>query len=171
MRFPLEVFDAVRAVFPVDKPVFVRISSVDGISVGWSIDDSVAFAKALRARGVDAIVCSTGGVKLPKDQVLVSRTLGFQVPFAEQVRRESGVPTIAVGMILKADHAEEILEKGQADLIALGRELLFNPNWAAQASVEMKGAAGWQDWPEQFGWWLERRARQLAPKKPHSPVS
>lgn len=171
MRFPLEVFDAVRAEFPVDKPVFVRISSVDGVSMGWSIDDSVAFAKALRERGVDAIACSTGGVKLPKDQVLVSRMPGFQVPFAEQVRRESGVPTIAVGMILKADHAQEILEKGQADLIALGRELLFNPNWAAQASIDMKGVAGWQDWPEQFGWWLERRARQLAPKKPASPAS
>ena len=96
---------------------------------------------------------------------LVSRELGFQVRFAEQVRRDSGVPTVAVGMILKPEHAQEILEKGQADLIALGRELLFNPNWAAQASVEMKGTAGWQDWPEEFGWWLERRARQLAPKK------
>lgn len=165
MRFPLEVFEAVRAVFPADKPMFVRISSVDGVSVGWSIEDSVVFAGALKDKGVDAIACSTGGVKLPKDQVLVSRTLGFQVPFAEYVRRESGVPTIAVGMILKSDHAEEILGNGQADLIALGRELLFNPNWAGQASVEMKGAAGWKDWPEQFGWWLERRAKQLAPKK------
>lgn len=165
MRFPLEVFDVVRAAFPADKPVFVRISSVDGVNVGWSIEDSVVFANALRERGVDAIACSTGGVKLPKDQVLVSRTLGFQVPFAEQIRRESGVPTIAVGMILTAEHAEEILDKGQADMIAIGRELLFNPNWAAQASVALKGQAGWQDWPEQFGWWLERRAKQLAPRK------
>ena len=165
MRFPLEVFDAVRAVFPADRPVFVRISSVDGVDVGWSIRDSVVLAKALKEKGVDAIACSTGGVKLPKDQVLVSRTLGFQVPFAEQVRRESGVPTIAVGMILKSDHAQEILDQGQADMIALGRELLFNPNWAAQASVEMQGSSGWRDWPEQFGWWLERRAKQLAPRK------
>ena len=171
MRFPLEVFEAVRSEFPSDKPVFVRISCVDGVSIGWSIEDSVAFAKALQERGVDAIACSTGGVKLPKDQVLVSRTLGFQVPFAEQVRRNSDVPTIAVGMILQAEHGEEILEKGQADLIAIGRELLFNPNWAAQASIEMKGPAGWQDWPEEFGWWLERRARQLVPKKPDSTAS
>ena len=165
MRFPLQVYDAVREVFPAERPVFVRISSVDGVSVGWSIDDSVKFAKALREKGVDAIACSTGGVKLPKDQVLVSRTLGFQVPFAEQVRRESGVPTIAVGMILKPEQAQEILDQGRADMIALGRELLFNPNWAAQAAVEMKGSSGWDDWPEQFGWWLSRRAKQLAPKK------
>ena len=165
MRFPLEVFETVRAVFPADRPIFVRISSVDGVGVGWSIEDSVIFAKALREKGVDAIACSTGGVKLPKDQVLVSRTLGFQVPFAEQVRRESGVPTIAVGMILKAEHAESILDNNQADMIALGRELLFNPNWVAQAAVDMKGPAGWDDWPEEFGWWLSRRAKQLAPRK------
>ena len=68
-------------------------------------------------------------------------------------------------MILKPDQAQEILDQGRADMIALGRELLFNPNWAAQAAVEMKGSSGWDDWPEQFGWWLSRRAKQLAPQK------
>lgn len=165
MRFPLRVAQAVRQAFPDDRPVVARISSVDGLNVGWSIDDSIVYAKALARLGIDAIACSSGGPKLPKGQVLVSRTPGFQVPFAERIRQESGLPTIAVGMILEAAQAEAILRNGQADLIALGRELLFNPNWAAQAALQLQGAAGWTLWPEQFAWWLERRARQLAPRQ------
>lgn len=165
MRFPLRVAQAVRRAFPDDKPVIARISSVDGVDVGWSIDDSIVYAKALARLGIDAVACSSGGPKLPKGQVLVSRTPGFQVPFAERIRQESGLPTIAVGMILEAAQAEAILRKGQADLIALGRELLFNPNWAAQAALQLQGPSGWKLWPEQFAWWLERRARQLAPPR------
>jgi len=166
MRFPLRVVEAVRQAFPDDRPVVVRISSIDGVNVGWSIDDSVTYARALARLGVDAVACSSGGVKLAKGQVLSSRSPGFQVPFAEQVRREAGIATIAVGMILTAHQADDILKHGQADLIALGREMLVNPNWAAQAALELQGQPGWRLWPEQFAWWLERRARQLASRQP-----
>jgi 2,4-dienoyl-CoA reductase-like NADH-dependent reductase (Old Yellow Enzyme family) len=127
--------------------------------VGWSIEDSVLFAKALAERGVDAIDCSSGGMRLSRDQQLVSRTPGFQVPFASRIRREAGVPTIAVGLIREPKQAEAVLRAGDADLIALGREALFNPNFPAQAALELTGDEGWQLWPEQYRWWLERRAR------------
>ena len=100
MRFPLAVVEAVRAEWPADKPLFVRISSVDGIDVGWTIEDSIVFAKALAAHGVDVVDCSSGGMKLPRDKSLVARNPGFQVPFAAKVRREAQVATMAVGLIL-----------------------------------------------------------------------
>ena len=164
MRLPLRIAEAVRAEWPDDRPLFARISAVDGVGVGWSMEDSIEFTKALSARGVDAIACSSGGAKLPRGQALVSRDRGFQVPFAARIRQATGVPTIAVGMILDAQQAEDVLRAGDADLIALGRELLFNPNWSAQAALALLQGAGWKQWPDQYGWWLERRARQLAPR-------
>jgi len=162
MRFPLSVAQVIRQTWPTDKPMFVRISSVDGIDVGWRIEDSVIFAKELRKLGVDAIDCSSGGMNLPRSKQLVSRTPGFQVPFAARIRREAEVPTIAVGLIRDVRQAQAVLENGDADLIALAREALFNPNWAAQAAVELMPESGWNSWPEPFGWWLERRARSSA---------
>lgn len=164
MRLPLRVAEAVRAAWPQDRPLFVRISAVDGVGIGWSIEDSVVFARELAARGVDAIACSSGGVRVPRAQVFPSRDPGFQVPLAAQVRRAAGLPTIAVGMIVEPRQAEEILRAGDADLVALGREMLYNPNWAAQAAVTLPGGAGWKVWPDAFGWWLERRARHLPPR-------
>ena len=164
MRLPLRIAEAVRAEWPDDRPLFVRISAVDGVGVGWSIEDSVVFAKALAARGVDAIACSSGGAKLPRGQALVAREHGFQVPFAAHIRRATGVPTFAVGLILEPQQAEDVLRAGDADLVALGREMLFNPNWAAQAALTLRRDTGWKEWPDQYAWWLERRARQLAPR-------
>ena len=146
------------------KPVLVRISAVDGVDVGWSIEDSVAFARELAARGIDAIDCSSGGVKLPRGKALSSRGPGFQVPFSSRIRREAKIPTIAVGLIREPRQAEDVLRSGGADLVALGRELLVNPNWSAQAALSLRGVDGWREWPDMFRWWLERRARQLAPK-------
>ncbi|AEC21172.1 putative FMN oxidoreductase [Pusillimonas sp. T7-7] len=166
MRLPLRIAQAVRQVFPKNRPVLVRISSIDGVDIGWSVNDSISLARALAGIGIDAIVCSSGGVKLPKGHVLASRSPGFQVPFAEQIKREAGIPTVAVGMIRTTQQAEDILQQGQADLVALAREMLFNPNWAAQAALELEGARGWRWWPEPFGWWLQRRVRQLAPRPP-----
>lgn len=160
MRLPLEVVRATRAAWPADKPLFVRISSVDGIDVGWSIEDSVVFARELKALGVDVIDCSSGGMKLPKLQNFLWRGPGFHVPFAERVRREVGLPTVAVGLIRSAEQAEAILAEGKADIIAVGREALFHPNWAGEAALILDGADAWATWPEQFGWWLVRRARQ-----------
>jgi 2,4-dienoyl-CoA reductase-like NADH-dependent reductase (Old Yellow Enzyme family) len=161
MRFPLQVVEAVRAEWPADKPLFTRISAVDGVDVGWAIEDSVTFAKALAARGVDLADCSTGGMKLPRDKNLVARTPGFQVPFAARIRKEAQIATMAVGLILEPKQAEAILEAGEADLVAFAREMLANPNFAAQAALELEGTAGWDLWSDQFRYWLERRARTL----------
>ncbi len=161
MRFPLSVVEAVRAEWPADKPLFVRISAVDGVDVGWTIKDSVTFARALAARGVDLVDCSTGGMKLPRDKNLVARTPGFQVPFAARIRREAQIATMAVGLILEPKQAEAILEAGEADLVAFAREMLANPNFAAQAALELEGAAGWDLWSDRYRYWLERRAKTL----------
>lgn len=160
MRFPLEVARAVRAVWPAHKPLFVRISSVDGIDVGWSIDDSVTFAKALRQEGVDVIDCSSGGMKLEKHQNLPARDPGFHVPYAARVKQDAVIPTVAVGLIRNARQADEIIATGKADLVSIAREALFNPNWPNEAALKLEGAPAWERWPEQFGWWLMRRARQ-----------
>jgi len=160
MRFPLRVIEAVRGAWPRAKPLAVRVSSVDGIDVGWSADDTVAFGRALAAIGVDLIDCSSGGMPLERHQNLVSRTAGFHVPYAERVRRETGVSTVAVGLIRDAAHADGIVDAGQADLVAIAREALFDPNWPLHAELRLRGAPAWAAWPEPHGWWLMRRARQ-----------
>jgi 2,4-dienoyl-CoA reductase-like NADH-dependent reductase (Old Yellow Enzyme family) len=90
----------------------------------------------------------------------VSREPGFQVPFAERIKREVDMPTVAVGLIREADYAEEILKYGKATLIALGRELLWNPTWPAQTALQLGCDPEWSGWPEQYGWWLKRRTAQ-----------
>src|SRR5690348_6720531 len=128
-RFPLEVAAALRAVWPQDKPVFVRVSAVDGLEGGWTLDDTVAYAKQLKARGIDLIDCSSGGLFGSATAARVKRTWGFQVPYAERVRREADIASMAVGLIIDPHFAEAILQKGQADLIAIAREALVNPCW------------------------------------------
>lgn len=174
MRFPLEVVSAVRAVWPAGKPLFVRISSVDGIDVGWSIEDSITFCTRLKALGVDVIDCSSGGMKLPSQQSFVWRGPGFHVRFAERVRQEVGIPTVAVGLITEPAQAEAVLAEGKADIVAIAREALFDPNWALKAELELAGAPAWSRWAEPFGWWLVRRSRQRrdaysAPQPPAAP--
>ena len=160
MKVPLRIAQIMREVWPDDRPCFVRISSVDGVDVGWTLDDSVAFAQALKAIGIDVIDCSSGGFKLPREKSLVARVPGFQLPFSERIRKEADILTMGVGLIRTRDHAELVLEEGRADLVALGRELLWNPNWPAQAAVELDGRNGWKLWPPQYGWWLSRRHAQ-----------
>ncbi len=169
MRFPLEVAEAVRAVWPKDKPLFVRISSVDGIDGGWEMDDSVALAHELKARGVDVIDCSSGG-NSPKGatNANLTRGPGFQVPFAERIKREVGIRTMAVGLIREPDLAERILQDGRADLIAVGRQALVDPFWALHAAQHFDIDPDFEKWPHQYAWWLEkwdkglRRAREQA---------
>lgn len=167
MKFPLQVAEAIRSAWPADKPLFARLSSVDGIEIGWSIEDTIAFSKELKTRGFDVIDCSSGGMKLPKEKQLVSRAPGFHVPYSDAVREATGMPTVAVGLIRDAEHAEEILAEGRADLIAIAREALFNPNWAAQAFLSLDGQGAWARWPEQHGWWLERRGDQQGDSYEH----
>ena len=161
MRFPLRVVDRVRAVWPSDRPLFVRISSVDGIDGGWTLDESVAFAKELKRRGVDVVDCSSGGNKGPATAGSRPPELGFQVPFSTRIRREAEIATQAVGLILTAQQAEDILANGEADLIAIGREALEDPFWSLRAAHELGLETPYDRWPKQYGWWLARRARSL----------
>jgi 2,4-dienoyl-CoA reductase-like NADH-dependent reductase (Old Yellow Enzyme family) len=161
MRLPLEIAEAVRREMPDTMPLFVRVSAVDGTVEGWNMDDTVVFARELKARGVDVIDCSSGGISGSATAAQVPRSLGFQVPFAERVRNEADIPTMAVGIILEAEQAESILGNGRADLIAIGRQSQFNPNIALHWAHELGINAGFEDWSPEFGWWLEKRIRTL----------
>jgi 2,4-dienoyl-CoA reductase-like NADH-dependent reductase (Old Yellow Enzyme family) len=132
MRYPLEVVEAVRAAMPVEMPLLVRVSAIDPEEGGVTIEETVAFSKELKARGVDLIDCSTGG----NSKTGWARAwAGYQVPFAEAVRKQADIASGAVGMISEPKFADEILQKGQADLVFLGRELLRDPYWALRAAA------------------------------------
>jgi 2,4-dienoyl-CoA reductase-like NADH-dependent reductase (Old Yellow Enzyme family) len=134
MRFPLDVFDAVRAAFPAERAVSVRVSGTDWVTGGWDIDDTVAFAKALEARGCSAIHVSSGGLH-PAQAIPIGP--GYQVPLARAVKQAVGMPVIAVGMITDFDHAEAIVATGDADLIAIARGILYDPHWPWHAAAHL----------------------------------
>jgi 2,4-dienoyl-CoA reductase-like NADH-dependent reductase (Old Yellow Enzyme family) len=161
MRLPLKIVEAVRREMPATMPLFVRVSSVDGAQNGWNMDDTVALAHELKARGVDVVDCSSGGISGSATAAQVPRGLGFQVPYAERVRKEVGIASMAVGIILEAEQAEAILEKGQADLIAVGRQSQFNPNIAHHWSHDLGINRKFEDWAPEYGWWLEKRIRTI----------
>jgi len=162
MRLALAIAQRVRAVWPAHKPLFCRLSAVDGTVDGWSLDDSVVLARELAAVGVDVVDCSSGGLTEETRALPVPRGLGFQVPFAERIRREAGVRTQAVGMIVDAAQAEAVLREGKADLVALGREALFDPYWAHHAAASLGIDPHYALWPERHGVWLAKRAPGLA---------
>jgi 2,4-dienoyl-CoA reductase-like NADH-dependent reductase (Old Yellow Enzyme family) len=164
MRFPLEVAAEVRKAWPASKPLFVRCSSIDDVEGGWDIDDTVRFSRELKSVGVDVIDCSSGGIQgsaTAATRTLLKREPGFQLPFAERVRRDSGMKTMAVGLILAPQQAEQALQSGCADLIAIGREALFDPNWPLHAAAALGADPEFAQWPEQYGWWLSRRESLL----------
>jgi 2,4-dienoyl-CoA reductase-like NADH-dependent reductase (Old Yellow Enzyme family) len=144
MRFPLEVAAAVRAAWPEERPLFVRISATDWADGGWGPDDAVAFARKLKEAGVDLVDCSSGGL-VPNAQVPVGP--GYQTPFAARVRREAGVASGAVGMITEPAQAEQIVATGEADAVLLARALLRDPYWPLHAAhaLGVEGA-----WPNQY---------------------
>ncbi len=133
-RFVREVVDAVRTVWPERLPLWVRISSTDWTEGGWTIEDSVALAAQLGERGVDLIDCSSGG-NVP--QAAIPLGPGYQVPFAERIRRETGIMTGAVGLITEPAQAEEILREGRADLVILARQMLRDPYWPIHAAIAL----------------------------------
>jgi 2,4-dienoyl-CoA reductase-like NADH-dependent reductase (Old Yellow Enzyme family) len=148
MRFPLEVFEAVRAAFPAERPVWVRVSATDWVPGGWEVADTIAFARALGERGCAAIHVSTGGVS---PQQVIPLGPGYQVPHAARVKAATGLPTIAVGLITEADQAEDIVASGQADAIALARGILYDPRWPWHAAAKLgaRVAAPRQYWRSQ----------------------
>jgi 2,4-dienoyl-CoA reductase-like NADH-dependent reductase (Old Yellow Enzyme family) len=169
-RLVLEIAEALRANWPAGKPLFFRLSCVDwrkdldDRTDGWTIEDSITLSRELHARGVDLIDCSSGGIRAENsimDFVKKRRKLkrGHQVPYAEAIRTETGIPTMAVGVILDGPQAEAILQAGQADLIAIGREALVDPHWALHAAQALGVDPSWSGWPPSYGWWLELRER------------
>ena len=134
MRFPLEVFEAVRAAFPSQRPVWVRVSATDWVPGGWNLESTLTLTQALKARGCAAVHVSSGGVS-PLQAIKPGP--GFQVPFAHRVKQEVGLPTIAVGLITEPEQAEAIVARGEADGVALARAMLFDPHWPWHAAAKL----------------------------------
>jgi 2,4-dienoyl-CoA reductase-like NADH-dependent reductase (Old Yellow Enzyme family) len=156
-RLILQVVDAVRGEWPAHLPLFVRISATDWASGGWNIDESVQLAHLFREHGVDLVDVSSGG-QVPDAKIPVGP--GFQVEFATRIRRETGLPTAAVGLITDAAQANAIVAQEEADLVLLGRELLRDPNWPVHAAAELGEPASW---PEQY---LRAAPRQSTARTP-----
>ena len=151
-RFPLEIFDVVRAAFPADKPVWARISATDWVPDGWDIDGTVALSHALKARGCAAIHVSSGGVSA---QQKIPIGPGYQVPFAQRVKAEVGLPTIAVGLITEPEQAETIIASGEADAVSLARAMLYDPRWPWHAAAKLGAQVEapkqyWRSQPRQY---------------------
>jgi len=164
MRFPLEVARAVRSGVGEDIPIFFRISATDNSDGGWSMDDSVALSKELCDAGVDVIDCSSGGIKgapsfrvsddgTPLNQSS-ARPPGFQVPYATRIKKETTLKSMAVGVIIDPQQAESIVSEGQADLVALGREIMYNPFWPLHAAQALNADPDFSLWPP---WAVDRR--------------
>jgi 2,4-dienoyl-CoA reductase-like NADH-dependent reductase (Old Yellow Enzyme family) len=140
-RMLLRVVDAVRQVWPERKPLLVRLSCTDWVAGGLVMDDQVEIAQWLKRRGVDLVDCSSGG----NTPAAPPTGPGYQVPFAERIRREAGMPTMAAGLITESGMAEEIVRNGRADLVALGRELLRHPHWPLDAARVLGEDIGWPE--------------------------
>lgn len=158
MRFAVEVAEAVRAEWPAEKPLFMRFSCED--DAGWDLDQSVRLAALVKEKGVDVIDCSSGGTleRSPMDSVR-SKHYGYQVPYAERIRKEAGIKTMAVGHIVHADQAEAILQGGRADLVALAREIMYNPNWPMDAAQKLGADPDFKLVPPPLSYWLAKRAK------------
>lgn len=137
MRFCLEVVETVRAALPADKPLFFRLSAVDGRGGLWDIHDTLALAMELKDRGVDVIDCSSGGITGTSTMPIVPRVPGYHTGFSQQVRQHARAATMVSGLITRAEQAEQLLAQGAADLIALARELLVDANWPVNAAREL----------------------------------
>jgi NADPH2 dehydrogenase len=134
MRFAIEMYEAVRAAWPDDKPIGMRVSATDWVDGGWTPKETVLLAKELKKRGLDYMDVSTAGLS-PKQKIPLSP--GYQVPFGEKVKKEAGIVTMSVGLITDAHQAEEIIASGKADLVVLGRGVMYDPRWAWHAAEEL----------------------------------
>ncbi len=159
MRFCIEVVESVRAHWPASKPLFLRLSVQD--DSGWGPDQSVELARIVKPKGVDVIDCSSGGMRGSPVVSAGPVTYGYQVPYAERLRKDAGILTMAVGLIVHADQAEQILQDGRADLIALARELLYNPNWPMDAAQKLGVDKQFTSVPPAQAYWLAKRAQSV----------
>jgi len=159
MRFAIEVAECVRERWPAEKPLFMRLSCED--DAGWDLDQSVRLSAELKKKGVDVIDCSSGGTleRLSPMDSARAKTYGYQVPYAERIRKEAGVMTMAVGHIVHADQAEAILQSGRADLVALAREIMYNPHWPMDAAQKLGADPDFKLVPPPLQYWLAKRAK------------
>jgi 2,4-dienoyl-CoA reductase-like NADH-dependent reductase (Old Yellow Enzyme family) len=134
MRFPLEVFDAVRAAFPADKPIGIKVSATDWMEGGWDLEQTIVFSQALKQRGADWIDVSSGGIS-PLQKITAGPN--YQVPFARAVKAATGLSIFAVGLITEAKQAEAVIASGDADMVALARAMLYDPRWGWHAAAEL----------------------------------
>ncbi|WP_439817779.1 NADH:flavin oxidoreductase/NADH oxidase [Zavarzinia sp. CC-PAN008] len=158
-RFLLDTVEAVRAEWPAGKPLFVRLSCID--RTGWTMADTIALTRLLMARGVDVIDCTSGGLTgspLPSGQ---KATYGYQAAYAAELRRETGVLAMAVGLIVHAEQADRLIRDGSADLAALARELIYNPNWPIDAAHKLGAEAGFSVTDPRTAFWLRHRAESV----------
>ncbi|HEX3364646.1 NADH:flavin oxidoreductase/NADH oxidase [Phenylobacterium sp.] len=158
-RLLTEILEGVRTVWPDDKPVFVRLSCVD--TDGWSIEDSVRLVNRLKPLGVDLIDCTSGGIYGPLLPSHVKPTYGYQAPYAQAVRYRAQIRTCAVGLVVHAEQAEAILTAGSADLVALARELLYNPNWPIDAAQKLDADPTFAKTAPRLRYWLAKRAADV----------
>lgn len=157
VRLPAEIVAGIKAQMTAGQALFVRLSVSDGVEGGHEVADSVEVAKLFRQAGADVIDCSSGGLAGRASASRLARALGYQVPFSEAIRTQAQIPTVAVGLILDGPQAEAVLQNEAADLVAVGRAALDDPNWPLHARQALDGP-GYDAWPEQAGWWLERWA-------------
>jgi 2,4-dienoyl-CoA reductase-like NADH-dependent reductase (Old Yellow Enzyme family) len=164
-RFAIEVAECVRAAWPADKPLFMRLSCED--DAGFGPEESVRLSRLLKDKGVDVVDCSSGGTlaRSPMDGER-SKKYGYQVPYAEKIRREADIKTMAVGHIVHADQAEAILQGGRADLVALAREMLYNPNWPMDAAQKLGIDPDFELVPPPYSYWLDKRAKSAFEGQP-----
>jgi 2,4-dienoyl-CoA reductase-like NADH-dependent reductase (Old Yellow Enzyme family) len=156
-RFAVEVAREVRKVWPESKPLFFRVSAVD--ETGWTIEDSIALARLLKANGVDVIDCSSGGMSDGATASEMAPSYGYQVPYARAIRAGADIMTMAVGMIVHSDHAEQIVQDGSADLVAIGREMLHNPHWPMDAAQKLGVDAPFSGIPNAYSYFLDKRVK------------
>ncbi len=164
MRFALEVCERVRAHWPPGKPLFLRLSAED--DAGWGTDQSVALSKLVKPMGVDVIDCSSGGILGKPPAGAAKPAYSYQVPYAEKIRKQGRIMTMAVGLIVHAEQAEGILQEGRADLVALAREMLYNPNWTLDAAQKLGCDAQFTLVPPPYRYWLARRAATVPEVQP-----
>jgi 2,4-dienoyl-CoA reductase-like NADH-dependent reductase (Old Yellow Enzyme family) len=156
-RLAVDVARAIRAAVPETMPIFYRLSSVDGVPGGMEIGDNVELARQMRAAGVDVVDCSTGGVLGPSGVASRPPSPGYLVPYADQISREAGIKTMAVGLIMDGALANDIIAAGQADLVAVGRQLLADANFVYRAALELGHPDPNATLPQGLGFWLARR--------------
>jgi len=144
LRYPLEVVKAVRSVWPDSKPLLLRVSATDWVDGGLTVDDTVELARRAKELGVDLVDASSGGLD-PAQQIAIGA--GYQVPFAERIRREAGIATAAVGLITDGRQADQIIGSGAADAVMIGRAMLRDPRWALRAAADLGVEIAW---PNQY---------------------